>query len=77
MLQQQQQQQPALSDGQCQPAAPEHMDLPWNDPFEYLLLPGVSLADDGFGSFHDDLQLPLYEAPMDLEGQFLHFQDMQ
>lgn len=50
------------------------MDFMLSDPFEYPVLPGVSLADDGFGSFHDDLQLPLYEAQMDLEGQFLHFQ---
>ncbi|KAK8054842.1 hypothetical protein PG993_000069 [Apiospora rasikravindrae] len=52
------------------------MDFTLNDPFEYPVLPGVSLAEDGFGGLHDDLQLPLYEAQMDLEGQFLQFQGM-
>ncbi|KAK8087602.1 transcriptional activator Mut3p [Apiospora hydei] len=61
-----------------QPAATttNPMDLLLNDPFEYPVLPGVSLAEDGFGGLHDDLQLPLYEAQMDLEGQFLQFQGM-
>ncbi|KAK8875262.1 fungal specific transcription factor [Apiospora arundinis] len=47
-----------------------------DNPFEYPVLPGVSLADDGFGGLHDDLQLPLYDAQMDIEGQFLDFQNM-
>lgn len=67
----------------CEPALLGHyqpstnpMDFLLDDPFEYPILPGVSLADDGFGSLPDDLQLPLYDAQMDIEGQFLDFQDM-
>ncbi|KAK6858639.1 hypothetical protein PG995_005203 [Apiospora arundinis] len=44
-----------------------------DDPFEYPILPGVSLTDNGFGSLYDDLQLPLYDAQMDIEEQFLDF----
>ncbi|KAK8096185.1 hypothetical protein PG999_014207 [Apiospora kogelbergensis] len=65
---------PALS-GHYQPST-NPMDFLLDDPFEYPILPGVSLADDGFGSLPDDLQLPLYDAQMDIEGQFLDFQGM-
>ncbi|KAK8084108.1 fungal-specific transcription factor domain-containing protein [Apiospora saccharicola] len=58
------------------PPATSPMNFLLDDPFEYPVVPGVSLADDGFGSFLDDLQLPLYDTQMDLEGQFLHFQDL-
>ncbi|KAK8043887.1 fungal-specific transcription factor domain-containing protein [Apiospora phragmitis] len=75
-LQQQQQQQAFSGHHHYQPTTTNPMDFLLNDPFEYPVLPGVSLADDGFGSLHDNLQLPLYEAQMDLEGQFLHSQDM-
>ncbi|ETS86285.1 hypothetical protein PFICI_00113 [Pestalotiopsis fici W106-1] len=53
------------------------MDFPIEDPFAYPLLPGVSLADNTFATLPEDsLQLPIFDANMNIEGQLLHFNNI-
>lgn len=53
------------------------MDFPIEDPFAYPLLPGVSLADNTFAALPEDsLQLPIFDANMNIEGQLLHLNNI-